>query len=287
MASRLLDMERKTLMVQFVNVEPLAFYATSDGTDLVQDILRSQLARPDKDILGQEGSLTIDDQAEFLKFEPIDLKNRILHMPVEHLAYCGALRRLRHDSNGQRDPDQIYRREFENIDLANRYPHLIVGPPIFVAVFHGFETAMCYTFITQSAEDACLLVMKMMRAFKLREQKLDHQGQNNQGLSPYPSYQGDQSSSPLGIKRGSPFPMQSQGFITHNRQGLGLQDPVASTIPTMTSFNQDPRHDDLIQRLLNNPNLEVVNQQSSFGSQQMNDIPTFMGQSSLVRCINI
>src|SRR5690348_2867317 len=132
MASHLMDLERKTLLVQFIAVAPLTFYATSDGTDLVQDILRNQLARPEKDIFGQEGSLSIDDQGQFLTFEPSDTNNRTLHLPIEHLAYSGALRRMRHDPSDQRNPDQIARRDFENVDLANRYAHRIIGPPIFV-----------------------------------------------------------------------------------------------------------------------------------------------------------
>ncbi len=179
-----MELERKTILVQFIAVQPLTFYATSDGTDLVQDILKTQLARPDADIFGQEGSLSIDDHAEFLTFEPTDTKNRTLHLPIEHLAYCGALRRMRRDTSDQRNPDQIQRRDFENVDLANRYAHLIVGPPIFVAVFHGFDNALCYTFVTQNADDACLLVMKLMRAFRQYEQQqLEQQGQINQGCS--------------------------------------------------------------------------------------------------------
>ena len=50
MVSRFLDLERKSVLVQFIAVEPLTFHSTSDGTDLVQDILRSQLSRSDRDI---------------------------------------------------------------------------------------------------------------------------------------------------------------------------------------------------------------------------------------------
>ncbi|CAF4629059.1 unnamed protein product, partial [Rotaria magnacalcarata] len=80
--SRFTDLERKTILVQFIAVEPLTFYTTSDGTDLVQDTLRLHLSRQDADILGQEGSLSIDEQGEFLTFEPLDTKNRTLHLPT-------------------------------------------------------------------------------------------------------------------------------------------------------------------------------------------------------------
>ncbi|CAF1470444.1 unnamed protein product [Rotaria magnacalcarata] len=274
MVSRFTDLERKTILVQFIAVEPLTFYTTSDGTDLVQDTLRLHLSRQDADILGQEGSLSIDEQGEFLTFEPLDTKNRTLHLPTEHLAYCGALRRMRPDTSDQRDLDQIHRREFENVDLANRFAHYIVGPPIFATVFHGFDNALCYIFVTQSADDACLLVMKLMRAFKLHEQKLQQQGQINQGHSSlHPFSSGGGSPLPVDIKRDSPLLQSSQGFLNDNRQSLS--SPFVHQAPTTTinSYNNDPRQDEIIQRLLANPNLELVSQPTPFYSQRISDIP--------------
>jgi hypothetical protein len=266
MVSRFTDLERKTLLVQFIAVEPLTFYSTSDGTDLVQDLLRSQLARSDAEIFGQEGSLTIDELGEFFKFEPTDAKNRTLHLPIEHLAYCGALRRMRYDPTDQRDLEHIHRREFENVDLANRFAHYIIGPPIFVAVFHGFDNALCYTFVTQSADDACLLVMKLMRAFKLHEQ----QGQINQGFSSFPPlHNSGRSPSPVGVRQGSPLRQSSPAFFTDNRQILS--SPILQQTPN--TYIQDPRQDELVQRLLANPNLQLVNQPSPFVSQRIDNIP--------------
>lgn len=265
MTSRFTDLERKTLIVQFIAVQPLTFYTTSDGTDLVQDILRSQLARTDAQIVGQDGSLSMDEIGEFLIFEPTDTNNRTLHLPVEHLAYCGALRRMRYDPSDQRNPDQIQRREFENVDLANRYAQHIVGPPIFVAVFHGFDNALCYTFVTQNADDACLLVMKLMRAFKIHEQQ-QQQGQINQGSPSFPPIQNMSggASSPAGIRQGSPLLPNTPSFSDHRQ---------ISSSPAF--YHQDPRQDELIQRLLSNPNLQLVNPGST-------DLPIMRSSSSIV-----
>jgi hypothetical protein len=261
MASRFTELERRTLLVQFIAVEPLAFYATSDGTDLVQDILRSQLARSDDDILGQEGSLSINDNGEFLTFEPIDTKNRTLHLPIEHLAYCGALRRMRRDPSDQRNPDQIIRRDFENVDLANRYAQHIIGPPVFVSVFHGFDNALCYTFITQSADDACLLVMKLMRAFRHHEQQqLEQQGQIDQGLPSDTPINDGESPSCVIMKHDSPLHHSSQSLFTDNRQVLSSPACLQMAHTPTTMCIQDPCQDDLVQRLLCNPNLQIVNQ---------------------------
>lgn len=267
MVSRLMDSERKSILVQFIAVEPLTFYSTSDGTDLVQDILRGQLSRADADIFGQEGTLSTDDHGEFLIFEPADTKNRTLHLPVEHLAYCGALRRMVYDINDRRDPDQIQRREFENVDLANRYAQYIIGPPIFVAVFHGFDNALSYTFVTQSADDACLIVMKLMRAYKTHEQQ---QGQINQGFSSF--HEGTRASSPTGNRQASPFTQVTQPFLTEQR-GRSLSP---TPYQTSNSYIQDPRQDELIQRLLSNPNLQLV-------SGTADNIHTMSAQTSMVR----
>jgi len=270
MVSRYADLERKTLIVQFVAVEPVTFYTTSDGTDLVQDVLRSQLARSDAEIFGQEGSASIDDLGEFLVFEPSDTQNRKLHLPVEHLAYCGALRRMNYDPSDRRDPDRIQRREFENVDLANRYPQHIVGPPIFVAVFHGFDNALCYTFITQSADDACLLVMKLMRAFKLHEQQ---QGQRNQGSPSFPPIPNiiSGTTSPVNFRQGS--------------SNIQTSQPISSSpsfyAQSSNPYNQYPQQDELIQRLLGNPNLQLV-------KSGVDDLPILSAPSSslLVRITN-
>lgn len=262
MVSRFMELERKTILVQFISVDPLTFYATSDGTDLVQDILRSKLSRSDKDIFGQEGSLSIDDNGQFLIFEPNDTKNRTLNLPIEHLAYCGALRRMRRDQNDHRNPDQIIKRDFENVDLANRYAHHIIGPPIFVACFHGFDRALCYTFITQNADDACLLVMKLIRTFRQYEQQqLEQQGQQHQGLPLHTSIIDGRSSSSNVITHGNPLHQSSQSLFVDHQQNLSSSTCLQMPPTTTTNmFIQNPSQDDFIQKLLSNPNLQIVNQ---------------------------
>ena len=266
MVSRIAQLERKSILVQFIAVDPLTFYATSDGTDLVQDILRSKLARADADIFGQEGSVSIDEQGEFLTFEPSDTQNRTLHLPIEYLAYSGALRRMRRDTSDQRDSDQIHRRDFENVDLANRYAQYIIGPPIFVAVFHGFDNALCYTFITQSADDACLLVMKLMRAFKLHEQQqqqLEEQGHEQQGYPSQTPIHRTRSPSPLIITQGTPVLQSSQVLCTDHRPYLSCNTYLQTSSATNTFFPQDPCQDEFIQKLLVQPDLQVVHQPNS------------------------
>jgi hypothetical protein len=286
MAARFMELERKTLLVQFIAVEPLTFYATSDGTDLVQDILRSKLARTDANILGQEGSLSIDENGEFLTFEPADTKNRTLHLPIEHLAYCGALRRLRRDPSDQRNPDQILKRDFENVDLANRYAHLIIGPPVFVAVFHGFDNALCYTFVTQSADDACLLVMKLIRVFRQHEQQLEQQGQENQGFPSHTPINSGRSHSPVVNTHENPSHQSSQALFADHRQILPSHNHFQTLNTTPNMYLQDSYQDDLVQRLLSNPNLQIVNQPYSSSApiitQHIDNFPILTTPSSSV-----
>ncbi|CAF2263622.1 unnamed protein product [Rotaria magnacalcarata] len=236
MFSRSVEFERRTLLVQFISVKPLTFYSTADGTDLVQDILRGELSRSDADILGQEGSLSLDDNGEFLSFEPTDTKNRALHLPIEHLAYCGALRRIRRDKSDERNQDQIKLREYENVDLANRYPQHITGPPIFVAIFHGFDNALCYTFVTQSSDDACILVLKLMKVFRQYEQKLRMQ---NQDAAISPINNNELMPSTTVISQGDPLQCISQASIFDNAQILSPPSYVQHphTISNMSNQN--------------------------------------------------
>ncbi|CAF1524615.1 unnamed protein product [Rotaria sp. Silwood1] len=254
MAARFWELERRTLIVQYVGVQPLQFYATSDGTDLVQDILRKQLARSNANIFGQEGSLSINDNGEFLTFEPTDTQNRTLHLPIEHLAFCGALRRMRREPSDQRNPDQIIQREFENVDLANRYAQYIIGPPILVAIFHGFDNALCYTFITQSADDACLSVMKLMRAFRQYEQQQEEQGQINQGLPLPVALNCVEVPSPVVVAQGCPVYETPQ-----IASSTCIQLPKKVT----NMYVQNPCQDDFVQNLLCNPNFQIINQPCS------------------------
>ncbi|CAF1066312.1 unnamed protein product [Rotaria sordida] len=251
MVTRFMEFERRTLLVQYIGVQPLTFYATSDGTDLVQDILRNQLARSNANIIGQEGSLSINDYGEFLTFEPTDTQNRTLHLPIEHLAFCGALRHMRRDPSDQRNPDQILRREFENVDLANRYAQYIIGPPIFVAIFHGFDNALCYTFITQSADDACLLVMKLMRTFRQYEQQLKEQGQLNQGCCLPMPISCVEVPSPVVVPQGCPL-YESPQILSPGC--IQLPNTVKNT------YIQNPCQDDLMQKIICNSNLQFINQ---------------------------
>lgn len=171
-----MEFARQQLIVHFIGLEPIEFDSNRDGIDLVQNLLIKQLVRSDKDILGQDGTLSIDDQQQFLSFKARDTRNRSFNVPIEYLAFCSAVRRMKMKSPAdQREADFIERRHFENLHLANRYAHLIQGPPIFVAVFHGFDRSLCYTFVTQSSDDACLLVTRLMRAFKSIEAKSETQ----------------------------------------------------------------------------------------------------------------
>lgn len=250
LSPRLVELERKTILVQFVGVEPLTFYSTADGTDLVQDILRAQLARSDADIFGQEGSLALDEHGEFLRFEPTDRANRTLHLPVEHLAYSGALRRMRAHSSDSRKADQIYEREFENVDLANRYPQHIVGPPIFVSVFHGFDRSLAYTFLTQSADDACLLVMKLIRTFRAFEQRLADE-QHQQQIDDEHLRQRQPAPAPAPIEQS--HPLVSVPVPHPTNVFLSAPPPAPALVSVAPAYR-----DELLDHLLCQQNYELV-----------------------------
>ncbi|CAF1013342.1 unnamed protein product [Didymodactylos carnosus] len=275
---KLNDLERSSILVQYISTEAIEFYPTADGTDLVQDILRRQLPRNEDNIYGADGSASVEND-EFFNFYPVDSKQRSIHLPVEHLAYCGALRRMKRDDGGDRENsrDNLVQREFENVDLANRYPYLITGPPIFVAIFHGFDNALCYTFLTQSADDARLLVMKLMRAFhsfenRLQQRMFASQGQQQTGLDHH-LHPSSRNVSPFQDRSFAGDPRQQnqqRQFFSSSPINTGGANNFQS-IPHYGGQQYNTDNDALIQRLLQNPNVQVIN--SPFTSNRIDDIP--------------
>lgn len=89
-------------------------------------------------------------------------------MPIDLLAYCGALRQL--------PANQIKGREFETLDKS---PHTNPNdPPLFVTIFRNFEqenTLFCHSFIIRHDEEAMELVKLVMEIYYnlIRLQELD------------------------------------------------------------------------------------------------------------------
>ena len=87
----------------------------------------------------------------------IQIEKRLV-LPIDLLAYCGALRQL--------PARQIKSREFETLDKS---PSLNPNdPPLFVTIFRNFEqesTLFCHSFIIRHDEEAMELVKLVMEIY--------------------------------------------------------------------------------------------------------------------------
>ena len=95
------------------------------------------------------------------------LEKRLV-LPIDLLAYCGALRQL--------PSSRIKEREFETLDKS---PSLNPNdPPLFVTIFRNFEqenTLFCHSFIIRKDDEAMELVKLVMEIYYnlIRLQELD------------------------------------------------------------------------------------------------------------------
>ena len=86
----------------------------------------------------------------------------MLKLPIELLAYCGALRQL--------PPEKIRSREFETLDKSPLVNSLNdeINPPLFVTIFRSLEsenTLYCYSFVLRRDEEAMELVKVVMEIY--------------------------------------------------------------------------------------------------------------------------
>lgn len=96
-------------------------------------------------------------------------------LPIDLLAYCGALRQL--------PSSRIKEREFETLDKSP--PVNTNDPPLFVTIFRNFEqenTLYCHSFIIRKDEEAMELVKLVMEIYYnlIRLQELDETSYHDQ-----------------------------------------------------------------------------------------------------------
>jgi hypothetical protein len=140
-----------------------------NGSDAIQVPLRRIILRTN--FSGKEASLSVTNNSltfEYVKHQFRDADS-LVTLPIELLAYCGALRQLPHD--------KVIAREFETLDKApmneaeeeeassgaTRYM-----PPLFVTIFRSIESEnmlFCHAFVLAQDDDAMELVKLVMEVY--------------------------------------------------------------------------------------------------------------------------
>jgi hypothetical protein len=131
-----------------------------NGSDAVQVPLKRTILRTDG--VGDEVDLFVTDDGlcvNFIQKESDDARQKTLSLPIESLAYCGALKQL--------PTERVQDREFETLDKIPNGSKLD-DPPLFVSIFRSIDnknTLLCHSFVIRKDVEAMELVQNVMETY--------------------------------------------------------------------------------------------------------------------------
>lgn len=136
-----------------------------NGSDAIQTPLRRIILRTS--FTGQKVNLKVTENALNFMYQSSaqqqEDSSTQVNLPIELLAYCGALRQLAHEN--------IVSREFETLDKAPQSTYddeTGSRPPLFVTIFRCIESEnmlFCHAFVLHKDEDAMELVRLVMEVY--------------------------------------------------------------------------------------------------------------------------
>lgn len=146
-----------TVKAMYLGSEPMGeLLEGENGSDVIQVPLKRTILRTNS--VGKEVDLSIGVDSLLVKFVRNDTEP--LKLPIELLAYCGALRQL--------SPNEIVSREFETLDKSPPMDDDSGSPPLFVTIFRCLEsenTLYCHSFVIRKDEEAMELVKLVMEMY--------------------------------------------------------------------------------------------------------------------------
>lgn len=172
-----------TVRAMYLGSEPMGeLLEGENGSDVIQVPLKRTILRTNG--VGKEVELTVthDSLQAASSSAP---SQRLLKLPIELLAYCGALRQL--------PPEKIRAREFETLDKSPFVNSLNdeINPPLFVTIFRSLEsenTLYCYSFVLRRDEEAMELVKVVMEIYynliRINEMDMTQTGGENSTTGP-------------------------------------------------------------------------------------------------------
>ena len=138
-----------------------------NGSDAVQVPLKRTILRTNG--VGDEVDLIITDDSLYINHLKANnsinnindnIKAKLIQLPIETLAYCGALKQLQ--------PENINDREFETLDKTPVNSKVAADPPLFVTIFRSLEkenTLLCHSFVIRKDTEAMELVKNVMQVY--------------------------------------------------------------------------------------------------------------------------
>ena len=213
-----------SVKAMYLGSEPMReLLEDENGSDVIQTPLKRTVLRTNG--TGQPCQLSVTNDSLLVKFlDPSVLDNKAsvesssnsgsgsgsgsgssgtnhtppIRLPIDMLAYCGALRQLPYEC--------ITTREFETLDKS---PRTKTDPPLFVTIFRNVDmdnTLYCYSFVVHKDEEAMELVKLVMDIYyelvRLEEEQFQQQQEH---LLQLEQQQQQQQSSAASSKAPTPF----------------------------------------------------------------------------------
>ena len=231
-----------SVKAMYLGSEPMReLLEDENGSDVIQTPLKRTVLRTNG--TGQPCQLSVTNDSLLVKFlDPSVLDNKAsvesssnsgsgsgsgssgtnntppIRLPIDMLAYCGALRQLPYEC--------ITTREFETLDKS---PRTKTDPPLFVTIFRNVDmdnTLYCYSFVVHKDEEAMELVKLVMDIYyelvRLEEEQFQQQQEH---LLQLEQQQQQQQSSAASSKAPTPFEA-SGGHETQQQQQQKQQSDV-------------------------------------------------------------
>ena len=128
-----------SVRAMYLGSEPMGeLLEGENGSDVIQVPLKRTILRTNG--VGKEVELSMSNDSLLVKFVNNPDGNRLV-LPIDMLAYCGALRQLA--------SDKIRNREFETLDKSPPDSSKL-DPPLFVTIFRSLDsenTLYCHSFV--------------------------------------------------------------------------------------------------------------------------------------------
>jgi hypothetical protein len=172
-----------TVRAMYLGSEPMGeLLEGENGSDVIQAPLKRTILRTNGS--GRACQLSITNDSVLVTFHDTSQTpspspgstSGQLKLPIDMLAYCGALRQLPYD--------KIKQREFETLDKTP-FNASNIDPPLFVTIFRSIEkenTLYCHSFVIHRDEEAMELVKLVMEIYYnlIRLQEME---ENNTSLN--------------------------------------------------------------------------------------------------------
>jgi hypothetical protein len=169
-----------SIKAMYLGSEPMGeLLDGQNGSDAIQIPLKKTIQRTDAH--GDQVELTMTNESLIINF--VNEKNKNIILPIDLLAYCGALRQVSGSNyNNNNNNNRMKERDFETLDKSPN--NCSSDPPLFVTIFRhdDYETTLfCHSFVISKDDEAMEMVKLVMEIYYnlVRLQDMDDTIDNN------------------------------------------------------------------------------------------------------------